>query len=93
MADDGKNNVKEQFGLWRGIYPANSPAPDIKVLPFGTRVNVGPVEGVILGISIRAAGVRYEVGYWNNKEWKEVWFDAVLVESAAGDTIRIGFVK
>jgi hypothetical protein len=63
----------------------------LEVIPLHAPVSVGPVEGVILAIRIdSASGVRYEVGYWDAKTWKETWFDADLVK-AAGEKQRIGF--
>jgi hypothetical protein len=65
----------------------------LDLIPLHAQVNVGPVKGTVLSISIHDFGVRYEVGYWDAKAWwKEAWFDSALVKSV-GSKQRIKFAK
>ncbi len=68
------------------------PPPDLVVIPIHAPVTVGAVEGVVLRIEIEPGFVRYMVGYWDAKVYRETWFDDALVTSSAPRQ-RIGFAK
>lgn len=62
----------------------------LEVIPVHALVTVGPIEGCVLRVEIGPGEVRYYVGYWDGKSFKECWFDAALVKSAS-EKQRIGF--
>jgi hypothetical protein len=47
----------------------------IKIIKCGSKVtiNLSAIEGYITAISIRFNAISYEVSYFNNGEYKQVW--------------------
>jgi hypothetical protein len=65
--------------------------PEIVVIPVHAKVCVADLlPAIVMRIEIGPGGVRYQVGFWDAKDWKEGWFDSALVTSAAPKQ-RIGF--
>ncbi len=64
--------------------------PGLTVIPIHAPVTVGAVEGTVLRIEIEPGFVRYMVGYWDGKVYRETWFDDALVTSSTPRQ-RIGF--
>ncbi len=66
----------------------------LQVIPWHSPVTINtigpPIEGIVLGISIRA-NVRYEIGYWSGQDWRETWFDADLIETKVEQRESIGY--
>src|SRR4051812_49272344 len=63
----------------------------LEVWPIGAKVIVDDRQpGTVVCISIRAAGVRYEVGFWAGDAYKEHWFEEFQVAGKGAKRV-VGF--
>lgn len=68
----------------------------MKVVKCGSRVKsvLTNIEGIVTAASIRFNSVSYEVSYFNNGEYKQVWFNECEFElSSTAKKETIGFKK
>lgn len=66
----------------------------MEVYKCGTKVSLTfnhDSDGVITAVSIRFERVVYEVSYFNNGEYKQVWLDKCEFGILNGEKNRIGF--
>lgn len=63
----------------------------MEVYSLDSKVKVGQFEGIITAIHIAKGILKYEVSYWQNQDYKEVWFYEQFVELITGNRMKIGF--
>lgn len=51
------------------------------------------IEGIVTAVSIRFTAVAYEVSYFNNGEYKQVWLNESEFETSTHKKETIGFKK
>lgn len=67
----------------------------MKVVKCGTKVKtvLSNIEGIVTCASIRFTSVNYEVSYFNNGEYKQVWLNENEFTIINGTKQIIGFKK
>lgn len=66
----------------------------IEVLQHGSKVTMNgnhDVEGFITGIVIRRNYIQYEIGYFNNGDYKSIWLQEFEITVTNGERVQIGF--
>lgn len=67
----------------------------IEVIPCGTDVTIKleKIPGTITGITIKFSAVAYEVSYFFNGEFYQVWMNECLFIAGEHTKEQIGFIK
>lgn len=66
----------------------------LEVFKMHSKVHVGHLTDCdVLAINLRDTHLQYLLGYWNNNDYKEVWFDAKLVKGEKTEKQTLGFKK
>lgn len=86
-------------GASRGYKKNRGPVPSVfedsmdnlQVWKPGCKVTVKSEPAEVIVVNICRYGVRYEVGFWREGEWKEMWVPESQVAGLACDVQGIGF--
>lgn len=65
----------------------------MKIFKVGTYVitNIGSIDGIITGATIRTNRIQYEISYFFNGEYRNVWLDECEFITKGKKEIKIGF--
>ena len=64
---------------------------EIKAFAPGSKVLVNKAEATIQSVIYRPTHIRYEVGYWLNNSWVEVWLPENEIATLPTETFNLGF--
>lgn len=63
------------------------------LIPIGTKIRIGQnIEAIILGICIYAHAIEYQCQWWNGKEVRREWLNAVEISTSEYIPLPIGFI-
>lgn len=67
----------------------------VKIYPCGIKVKtkLSGIEAIITGITIRFAAVAYELSYFKEAEYQQIWVNETEFTAIDGSKIKIGFIK
>ncbi len=67
----------------------------MKVYECGTEINIKNVniDGFITGINIRNKIVRYEISFFSNGKYNQMWMNEYEFKIKNGNKTSIGFIK
>ena len=67
----------------------------VKVISYGTPVKtvVGEIEAIVTGVCIRQNNIRYNIAYFKDGIYRDIWVDEIEIKVKIDNTKKAGLVN